>query len=161
MKKITVRLKKDKNILKLVKTTGLYFIGIVVALLLTYWIYPKYSLSKMNMEIEVVDNVGDYFYGDYIDKGGKRYHFRGDAKEIRNIGDRAVIEIKAKDHPKYGTDRIVIWSIIILSIYSVALILLGIPVLGSIAEDDCPEIVIGFYATAIVGLLYILTKWWI
>lgn len=103
---------------------------VLIAVILGYITYPRFSTTRIDTEAVIVDKVAGYTYykigNEIIDLKINDHHA---------VGEKTIINIKVKDHPKYKDDGNVKrdkWFIVGFLVLSIIVL----PFIRSLSEYD-------------------------
>lgn len=103
---------------------------VLVAIILGYIAYPRFSTTRIEAEAVIVDKVAGYTY---YKIGDKITDLKID--DHHAVGEKTTISIKVKDHPKYKDDGNVKrdkWFIVGFLVLSIIVL----PIIRSLSEYD-------------------------
>lgn len=143
---------------KELKEKGKYLLGVVIALLIAYIVYPSFSLTKVDYNCKVVDKLGSYTRYSF----DNRTYFNKKGIDSHEIGEMSTIKIKLKDHANYEDDSSVNLEITLIAVYTILMIVLFGTYLGMYHDGyEFSKVYTGFLWTSVFSITLILILWWI
>lgn len=131
-----------------------YLASFVLSALVAWFVYPDFSFTKTDMEVVVVERVGDYTI--YKTSDPKTTIERKEKNDDLKVGDIVTLKVNVEDNPKYeNKSKVEREAILIVTYFFVALI--------ALAAGHCEnnKYIISFSLFSFSWLIIICLKWWL
>lgn len=131
-----------------------YLVSFVLSVLVTWFVYPDFSFTKTDMEVVVVERVGDYTI--YKTRDPETTIERKEKNDDLKVGDVVTLKVNVEDNPKYEyNSKIESEAIFIVAYFLVASITF---IVGFCKEN---KYIVSFSLFSFLWLIIICLKWWL
>lgn len=131
-----------------------YLVSFVLFALVAWFVYPDFSFTKTDMEVVVVERIGDYTI--YKTRDSKTTIERKEKNDDLKVGDVVTLKVNVEDNPKYKNgskvEREAFFIVIYFSIAFTALMV-------GCRNDN--KYIISFSLFSFSWLIIICLKWWL
>lgn len=131
-----------------------YFVSFVLFVLVAWFVYPDFSFTKTDMEVVVVERVGDYTI--YKTRDTETTIERKEKNDDLKVGDIVTLKVNVEDNPKYeNKSKVESEAILIVTYFFVAFIALAV------GHCENNKYIISFSLFSFSWLIIICLKWWL
>lgn len=131
-----------------------YLVSFVLFVLVAWFVYPDFSFTKTDMEVVVVERVGDYTI--YKTRDTETTIERKEKNDDLKVGDIVTLKVNVEDNPKYeNKSKVESEAILIVTYFFVAFIALAV------GHCENNKYIISFSLFSFSWLIIICLKWWL
>ena len=131
-----------------------YLVSFVLFALVAWFVYPDFSFTKTDMEVVVVERVGDYTI--YKTSDPETTIERKEKNDDLKVGDIVTLKVNVEDNPKYeNKSKVEREAILIVTYFFVAFIALAV------GHCENNKYIISFLLFSFSWLIIICLKWWL
>lgn len=131
-----------------------YFVSFVLSVLVAWFVYPDFSFTKTDMEVVVVERIGDYTI--YKTRDTETTIERKEKNDDLKVGDVVTLKVNVEDNPKYENgSKVEREAILIVTYFFVAFIALAV------GHCENNKYIISFSLFSFSWLIIICLKWWL
>ena len=131
-----------------------YLVSFVLFVLVAWFVYPDFSFTKTDMEVVVVERVGDYTI--YKTRDTETTIERKEKNDDLKVGDIVTLKVNVEDNPKYENgSKVEREAILIVTYFFVAFIALAV------GHCENNKYLISFSLFSFSWFIIICLKWWL
>ena len=131
-----------------------YLVSFVLFALVAWFVYPDFSFTKTDIEVIVVEKVGDYTI--YKTSDPETIIERKEKNDDLKVGDVVTLKVNVEDNPKYeNKSKVESEAIVIVTYFFVAFIALAV------GHCEGNKYIISFSLFSFSWFIIICLKWWL
>lgn len=131
-----------------------YLVSFVLFALVAWFVYPDFSFTKTDMEVVVVERIGDYTI--YKTRDPETTIERKERNDDLKVGDVVTLKVNVEDNPKYENgSKVEREAILIVTYFFVAFIALAV------GHCENNKYLISFSLFSFSWFIIICLKWWL